>query len=249
MAKNGKKNDAPAGEAVQTATEQAQATQNVNINLDLLRALVTATSPVPVSPEFLQPLIDNGYAKVDADSDVDASGNLPGVVTDEGKAYLASVDTSQAVNPSPIAVNPAGETATMEQIANGTVSEKPAETPKPKEKPVFSAPIQFELPEAGKRGGARPEQYPFSSLEVGGAFFIPATAAKPDPATEFASTVASATKRFAEVVEGEMVKNKRGNMVPKLNFTREFKIRRIDDGKAFGPEFAGKKGAVVGRVK
>jgi len=52
------------------------------------------------------------------------------------------------------------------------------------------------------RGGHKAESYPFDKLTVfpapGHAFLVPATAAKPNPAKTLASTVASATKRYAK---------------------------------------------------
>lgn len=50
------------------------------------------------------------------------------------------------------------------------------------------------------RGGKKSDSYPFDKLNVfpqeGNAFFIAATDAKPNPAKNLASTVASATKRY-----------------------------------------------------
>jgi len=55
------------------------------------------------------------------------------------------------------------------------------------------------LPEV-RRGGHKSDSYPFDKLAVfpqtGNAFFVPATEAKPNPAKNLASTVASATKRY-----------------------------------------------------
>ena len=51
------------------------------------------------------------------------------------------------------------------------------------------------------RGGHKADSYPFDKLnaypEPGHAFFVPATEARPNPAKTLASTVASATKRYA----------------------------------------------------
>ncbi|AKU43077.1 hypothetical protein RCTITAN_61 [Rhodobacter phage RcTitan] len=47
---------------------------------------------------------------------------------------------------------------------------------------------------AGRSGG---EKYPFDALEVGKGFFVPATEKMPEPAKSLASTVSSATARYA----------------------------------------------------
>jgi hypothetical protein len=53
-----------------------------------------------------------------------------------------------------------------------------------------------------RRGGRKSESYPFAALNAfpaePHAFFVPATAAKPNPAKSLASTVASATKRYSK---------------------------------------------------
>lgn len=53
------------------------------------------------------------------------------------------------------------------------------------------------VPPASKRGGIKSDTYPFAALGVGQSFFVPATAERPNPAKGLASTVSSATKRFA----------------------------------------------------
>lgn len=106
----------------------------------------------------------------------------------------------------------------------------------------------------GARGGKGQSIYPFDKLEVTQSFFIPATAEMDNPAKSLASTVSSATARFAIPVEGETetktfidyqkdekgayVKNaegkriqtgKRTETVPKMKNTRVFTIRTVDE--------------------
>lgn len=103
----------------------------------------------------------------------------------------------------------------------------------------------FEMPAARRVGPKRSETYPFSKLELNQAFFIPATAEKPNPEKSFASSVISARARFATVTS-ETRKNRKGRDVPVLTFTRDFQIRRLEDGAPFG--MAGTPGAVVKRI-
>jgi hypothetical protein len=55
------------------------------------------------------------------------------------------------------------------------------------------------------RGGKKADSYPFEKLaafpDAGNSFFVPATEAKPNPAKNLASTVASANKRYKGVKE------------------------------------------------
>lgn len=66
--------------------------------------------------------------------------------------------------------------------------------------------------------------YPFDKLAVGQSFFV-AKAAK-----NLASTVSSANARFAEPVPGETRKDRKGNEVQKMRFTRHFIVRSVEGG-------------------
>lgn len=46
-------------------------------------------------------------------------------------------------------------------------------------------------------GGGRTETYPFSQLEIGKSFFVPATEANPDPWKSLAGAVSSANRKYA----------------------------------------------------
>lgn len=92
------------------------------------------------------------------------------------------------------------------------------------------------VPVPGKRGGGkRTEKYPFSQLEVGQAFVIPASEEHPEPWKSFQSTVAGAQRRYA-TLRGEKARRNRKTgeikMVQDWEPTRVFKLYKIDvDGK------------------
>lgn len=156
-------------------------------------------------------------------------------------------DTSLFVDGNPAArISPAG----TEKLAAAGSAPAAAPAAAPVAKTNFAVVKGFTMPEAkrvGGTGGARPEVYPFSSLEIGDAFFIPATAEKPNPEKTFASTVASATQRYAVADTTKPMKaNRKGNMAHPKNLTRKFAIRRVEDGAQFG--FPGVAGAAVGRL-
>lgn len=96
------------------------------------------------------------------------------------------------------------------------------------------------------RGGKGRNLYDFDGLEVGGFIFVPKTDAKPNPAKSLASTVSSATKRFAEPT-GNTVTNRKGNTVPELRETRKFGVQSVENGKVYGEFTAPSDGAVIYR--
>lgn len=89
--------------------------------------------------------------------------------------------------------------------------------------------IDTDVPLPSARGGRGGSVYPFDDLPVGGSFFVAATADRPNPAKSLASTVSSATARFAVEIPGETVTNRKGNIVPKTRETRKFTVRSVDE--------------------
>jgi hypothetical protein len=96
------------------------------------------------------------------------------------------------------------------------------------------------------RGGRGRSVYDFDSLEVGGFIFVPVSDDKPNPAKSLASTVSSATQRYAEET-GETKKNKKGEDVPVLRETRKFNVQSVKSGVAYGNFTAPADGAVIYR--
>lgn len=110
-----------------------------------------------------------------------------------------------------------------------------------------------EMPKSG-RGGRKGDTYPFDKMAVGQSFFIAATAEKPNPAKAMASTVSSATARYAvgtgefqtvkvkqyQVDEdGKRVRNEAGELIvigeveesrEIMKQTRKFEVRAVEGG-------------------
>ena len=81
------------------------------------------------------------------------------------------------------------------------------------------------------RGASKKEVYPFSKLEIGQSFFVPIDSEK------FASTVSSASRRFA-VKTGETVVSKRtGQPTDVLQYTRKFTCRAVKAGQKYSNGF------------
>lgn len=126
--------------------------------------------------------------------------------------------------------NDAGELATRAtQKGIDSMSQSNAPAAQATSKPTFAIEDGIALaPVTGRgRGG---ETYPFHKLAVGQSFFVPNTAEKPNVAKSLASTVSSATRRYAEVIEGQTRKDRKGNEVPALRETRKFVLRAVEGG-------------------
>jgi len=80
--------------------------------------------------------------------------------------------------------------------------------------------------------GRQGAQYPFDELEPGDCFFVANSEDKPNAAKALASTVSSATARYAVASEDGATKtNKKGEVVPVMVKTRVFVVERgIEDG-------------------
>lgn len=102
---------------------------------------------------------------------------------------------------------------------------------------------------ATKRGGMKGETYPFSAMEVGDSFFVPATEKRPDPAKALGSTLSSAALRFATKVVGQTRTNKKGREVPVYTFSRKFKVRPVAAVAATDTTPAQPAGARIWRVE
>ncbi len=110
---------------------------------------------------------------------------------------------------------------------NGTSS--PASPAQPVSKPTFEVSYDIPVPPRSPRGvGAT--VYPFETMNVGGSFFVPASAKMPNPVKSLTGTVSSATRRYASISETEMRKNRNGQMVPKSVPTRRFQVFPADGG-------------------
>lgn len=218
-------------------TAPAATAPTVNRTLLAMIASATAVTPFYMNADAAESakLAALGLVEVNPDTQYATAAGPAVRVSVAGAQYLADHPAESPFGAPPAAAPVAAPAPAVEAAA----------------KPQFSI-VAFALPEAKRVGGhfgARPEVYPFSKLEVGQAFFIPATADKPNPVKQYASTVASATERYAtEDTNAPKVKNRKGvEVFPKV-YNRKFAIRAIADGEAFGAAYKGVAGAAVGRT-
>lgn len=175
---------------------------------------------------------------------------------DETKGFIytsAAVHTPLAeaglVEVNPTMANEAGEFATratqkgidsVSQNGETQTSEtkgEPAKTEKVNQ--MFQLEDNVAVPAISGRGRTG-TTYPFDKMDVGQSFFVANDESKPNAAKSLASTVSSATARYAEVVPGEFKTNKKGEQVPVTRETRKFIVRSVEEN--------GVKGARVWRT-
>lgn len=148
----------------------------------------------------------------------------------------------------PAMTNEAGEIATRAtqagiealDIGNNATSAT-AETGKTeKVKTMFKIEDTIPVPTISGRGRGG-NVYPFDQLEAGQSFFVANDESKPNAAKSLASTVSSATARYAVPAEdGSTKTNKKGEVVPVMVETRKFVVRSVEEN--------GVKGARVWRT-
>lgn len=144
----------------------------------------------------------------------------------------------------PEIINEAGEVATRATEAGIAKI--------PKEEKIMQE-TKFEIENVAvtktRRSSGKASIYPFDSLEVGQSFFVPSSDEKPEPWKTMQSTVATATRRYAEDVvdeNGNPVMRQilrgpnQGKAVQETKNTRIFVLTEdVKDGK---------KGARIGRI-
>lgn len=88
---------------------------------------------------------------------------------------------------------------------------------------------------AGVRGGVREEVYPFSLLEAGQSFLVPAAEGETakQVVERFSSTVSSATRRYAVPSATKTRTNKKGEVVAVMEPTRKFTLRPVSKGDTY----------------
>lgn len=209
------------------------------VNVELLKAIAAGTVTHVSQDEAVSAGMGNDPPLVEVNTAADAIVN--------GKA--------------PVRLSSAGQA----MLANGAA--QPASAPTVSPYALISGAV---LPPAKRKGGGgsgAPKKYPFDEMEVGSSFFVPATAAIPDPVKKLGSTVSSANMRYA-VAEGEpkpVERTKRGEgnkamkdaagnniretvMRPTMKQTRKYVIRAVEAGQVCGDFTAPSAGALIGRT-
>ena len=171
-------------------------------------------------------------------------------------AVHGSLVEAGLVEINPAMVNEAGEIATratqagIKSLDSGAIvvdnatteanSETAATGKTKKVKTMFQIEDNVPVPAISGRGSGG-NMYPFEVMAVGQSFFVPNSESKPNAAKSLASTVSSATARYAVPAEdGSTKTNKKGEVVPVMVETRKFVVRSVEED--------GVKGARVWRT-
>ena len=163
------------------------------------------------------PLVEAGLVEINPAMVNDAGE----IATRATQAGIESLDKGETV----------GDNATSETAETGTTQ---------KVKTMFKIEDSIPVPTISGRGRGG-NVYPFDQLEVGQSFFVANSEDKPNAAKSLASTVSSATARYAVASEDGATKtNKKGETVPVMVETRKFVVRSVEED--------GVKGARVWRT-
>lgn len=129
----------------------------------------------------------------------------------------------------------ASEAATAAAWTAPVAAAPVAAAPTPKPAPSFEIETGYApSAKAAKRGGRRPDVYPFAILEVGQSFFVPSTAERPEPWKAMASTVNTAMVRYAvpklDPTTGQPVQrtNRKGKVVTDTVRSRVFVLEKSE---------------------
>lgn len=91
--------------------------------------------------------------------------------------------------------------------------------------------IEDNVPVPAARGGKGGSVYPFDALAVNQSFFVPATTDRPNPAKSLASTVSSASARYATETGKKTITRKGKSIeVAVLAYDRQFTVRSVEGG-------------------
>lgn len=194
---------------------------NPVIVIGMAEIVAAGANGIYTSPEVHLPLVEAGLVEINP-AMTNKAGEVATRATQKG---IESLDNS----------NGSGENATSEATSE---TRRNAETEKVKT--MFQIEDGVPVPAISGRGRGG-TTYPFEQLAVGQSFFVPNTEDKPNAAKSLASTVSSATARYAVPAEdGSTKTNKKGEVVPVMVETRKFVVRSVEEN--------GVKGARVWRT-
>lgn len=186
----------------------AKAKKAVALNLALLASIVVATqanSFVYTAEADHKPLIEAGLVEINP-AIADESGSVATRATQKGIDQVTTQNENTAAAPVAVAVA----------------------------KPAFTLETGVPLPSISGRGRTG-NTYPFDQMEVGQSFFVANSKDKPNAAKSLASTVSSATARYAVASpDGTTKVNAKGETVPVMIEVRKFVVRSVTENGVGG---------------
>lgn len=221
------------------------------VNVQHLTHIVTKTQTdgfCYAPAEVYAPLVEAGLVDVNLDAVDETTGHHAVRSTPAADTYLALNSTVAAAS----AQMEMPEVASAVHAAFGAApevsaahEEEPVAAPKAGvfDSSAFKVVYDVPMPVVARNFGPKSSKYPWETLDrVGASFFVAATDKKPNPAKSLASTVNSAMARYT-VQSGVGA----DGVTPVFEKQRQFALRRVDDGQAWG--FPGVAGAGIFRTK
>lgn len=191
--------------------------------IGLAEIVAAGANGIYVPESVFAPLVEAGLVEINT-AMTNEAGEVATRATQKGIDSLQSNgdNTSEASEASANSETAATETGKTQKV-----------------KTMFKIEDSIPVPTSSRgRGG---NVYPFDELAVGQSFFVPNSEDKPNAAKSLASTVSSATARYAVASEDGATKtNKKGKVVPVMVETRKFVVRSVEEN--------GVKGARVWRT-
>ena len=182
--------------------------------IGLAEIVAAGANGIYVPESIFAPLVEAGLVEINT-AMTNEAGEVATRATQKG---IESLDSAATV----------ADNATSEATSATAATAATAETQKVKIMFKIEDGIPFPTISGRGRGG---NVYPFGQLEVGQSFFVANSEDKPNAAKSLASTVSSATARYAVASEDGATKtNKKGETVPVMVETRKFIVRRVEGG-------------------
>ena len=179
--------------------------------IGLAEIVAAGANGIYTSPEVHSSLLEAGLVEINP-AMTNEAGEIATRATQKG---IESLDTG----------NGNGDNAPTEATSETAVIGKTQ-----KVKTMFQIEDNVPVPAISGRGRGG-ETYPFEQLAVGQSFFVANSEDKPNAAKSLASTVSSATARYAVASEDGATKtNKNGETVPVMVETRKFIVRSVEGG-------------------
>ena len=179
--------------------------------IGLAEIVAAGANGIHTSPEVHLPLVEAGLVEINP-AMTNENGEIATRATQKG---IESLDTG----------NGNGDNAPTEATSETAVTGKTE-----KVKTMFQIEDNVPVPAISGRGRGG-ETYPFEQLAVGQSFFVANSESKPNAVKSLASTVSSATARYAVASEDGATKtNKKGETVPVMVETRKFIVRSVEGG-------------------
>ena len=204
-----------------SAGKKTAAAETAIVTIGLAEIVAAGANGIYTSLAVHGPLVEAGLVEINP-AMVNEAGEIATRATQKG---IESLDNGNGV-----ADNATSETKTA-TAETGTTE---------KVKTMFKIEDAIPVPTISGRGRGG-NVYPFDQLEVGQSFFVANDESKPNAAKSLASTVSSATARYAVASEDGATKtNKKGEVVPVMVETRKFVVRSVEEN--------GVKGARVWRT-